>query len=175
MRNVHAPGGSGPFPFRPELFAGLVVGPNKLIRAKHETISAGRDRDRTGGLVFLKSQRLAVELGRVIVLPVAELAACSVGFGKTGCKLRLIREATGREIEQDGAFTAVPQAETDTAAVVRNREITSELTAHVGNGAFLPNQLFAIERDQAEGRVRCARCDFIAAGQKLHDGVLSHS
>ena len=89
--------------------------------------------------------------------------------------MRLVREAADREIEQDRAFVAGAQTETDLTAIARNREITSVVTAHVGNGAFLPNQLFAIERDQAEGRVCRGHCDLIAAGQELHDGVPSHS
>ena len=51
-RNVHAPGDAGPA-FAPELLAVLVVGNDPPFRTEHETISAGRDRDRTGALVFL--------------------------------------------------------------------------------------------------------------------------
>jgi len=49
-RNVHAPGDAGPA-FAPELVAVLVVGPDVPFRAEHETIAAGRDRDRTRHLV----------------------------------------------------------------------------------------------------------------------------
>jgi len=83
----------------PELSAVLVVSPDVPFRAEYETIRAGCDRDRTSELVFLESERVAVELGRIIVLPVAELETSGVGLGKTGCGLRLVREAADREIE----------------------------------------------------------------------------